>query len=67
MVPFGGGQNGGLAKVNSDSIAPPILPRPAAEDRVGSLGVVAADPASYPGSYLTAGLEGIEVDASAFQ
>ncbi len=44
-----------------------LIGRPAAEDRVGSIGIVVADPPTDPCSCLTAGLEGIEVDAFVFQ
>src|SRR5271169_3019192 len=44
-----------------------LIGRPAAEDRVGSIGVVVADPTPDPGSSLTAGLEGIEEDAFVFE
>ena len=54
-------------------ITPPISPRclrsidlvgrPAAEDRVRSIGVVVVDPTTNPRSCLTASLKGIEVDA----
>ena len=71
------GQNGGLAKANSGCerrqfrlVYPhriDLVGRPAAEDRVGSIGVILGKPTTDPGSYLTAGLEGIEVDAFVFQ
>src|SRR5271169_5254484 len=44
-----------------------LIGRPAAEDRVGSIGVVVADPTPDPGSCLTAGLEGIVEVAFVFE
>src|SRR5271170_2875245 len=44
-----------------------LVGRPAAKDRVGSIGVVVADPKFDPGFCLTAGLEGIEEDAFVFE
>src|SRR5438034_11529666 len=54
--------------VGSASITP-IDPtrRSAAEGRVGSIGVIEADPTSDPSSCLTASLECIEEDAFIFQ
>ena len=67
------GQNGGLAKVGSGFVYAAnfcsrlrsigLVGRLAAKDRVGSIGVVVADPTFDPDSCLTAGLEGLEEDA----
>jgi hypothetical protein len=67
----------GWLRWNLGSITPPILlvclrsidlvGRPAAEDRVGSIGIIVADPTSDPGSCLAAALKGIEEDAFVFQ
>ena len=61
----------------SGSIRPPIsrpllrsidlVGRAAARDRVGSIGVVVADPTFDPNSPQVAGLEGIEEDAFVFK
>ena len=44
-----------------------LIGRPAAEDRVGPIGIVVADPPTDPCSCRTAGVEGIEVDALVLQ
>ena len=44
-----------------------LVGRPAPEDRVGSIGIIVADPTFDPGSCLAAALKGIEEDAFVFQ
>src|SRR6266498_4172478 len=56
-----------ISQMRKRLTARPLVGRSAAEGRVGSIGVIEADPTSDPSSCLTASLECIEEDAFIFQ